>query len=146
MKKALAAILLPLTIVACAGDTASEDDAGGAAESGTVTIITPMNGGLINGNQISVTLASTVEILPAGDMTAGSGHHHLYLNADLTPADQPVPSVPGSIIHMGDASTSYVFEDIEPGEYRLIAVVADGVHVPLQPWVVDTVSFTVGSN
>jgi len=146
MKKALAAILLPLTIVACAGDTASEDDAGGATESGTVTIITPMNGGLINGNQISVTLASTVEILPAGDMTAGSGHHHLYLNADLTPADQPVPSVPGSIIHMGDASTSYVFEDVEPGEYRLIAVVADGVHVPLQPWVVDTVSFTVGSN
>lgn len=145
MKKALAAILLPLTVLACAGDTASEGDAGSEPEGGTVTIVTPLNGTLINGNQISVTLASTVEILPAGDMTEGTGHHHLYLNADLTPADQPVPSVPGSIIHMGDASTSYVFEDVEPGEYTLIAVVADGVHVPLQPWVVDTVTFTVAS-
>lgn len=145
MKKALAAILLPLTVLACAGDTASEDGTAGEPEAGTVTIITPMNGALINGNQISVTLASTVEILPAGDLTEGSGHHHLYLNADLTPADQPVPSVPGSIIHMGDASASYVFEDVEPGEYTLIAVVADGVHVPLQPWVVDTVTFTVAS-
>lgn len=146
MKKVLAALLVPLTIVACAGDTASDGDAGGADESGTVTIITPLNGGLINGTEISVTLATTVQILPAGDLTEGTGHHHLYLDADLTPAGQPVPSVPGSIIHMGDGSTAYTFEGVEPGEHRLIAVVADGVHVPLQPWVVDTVMFTVGSN
>jgi len=145
MKKALAALLVPLTVIACAGDTASEEDTGGA-DQGTVTIITPMNGALINGTEISVTLATTVQILPAGDLTEGTGHHHLYLDADLTPADQPVPSVPGSIIHMGDGSTSYTFENIQPGEHRLIAVVADGVHVPLQPWVVDTVTFTVGSN
>ena len=37
------------------------------------------------------------------------------------------------------------FEGVEPGEYTLIAVVADGVHVPLQPWVVDTVTFTVAN-
>jgi len=55
----------------------------------------------------------------------------------------PVPSVPGSIVHMGDASKSYVFENVEPGAHRIIAVIADGVHVPLQPWVVDTVNFTV---
>ena len=104
-----------------------------------------MNGAQIAGNQINVNLSSTVTILPAGDMTQGTGHHHLYLNAELTPADQPVPTVPGSIVHMGDGSSTYTFEDVEPGEYTLIAVVADGVHVPLQPWVVDTVSFTVVS-
>jgi hypothetical protein len=84
-----------------------------------------------------------VEIVPAGEMTAGTGHHHLYLDEDLTAADVPVPSVPNSIVHMGDASSSFVFENVPAGEHRIIAVVADGVHVPLQPWVVDTVTFTV---
>jgi hypothetical protein len=110
-------LLVPLVLAACGG---GEPEAEAPAEStesaaGTVTIITPMDGALINGTEISVTLSSTVEILPAGDMTPGTGHHHLYLNADLTPADQPVPTVPGSIVHMGDASSAYVFEDGAPG-------------------------------
>ena len=145
MKRALIAFALPFALVACGGgsdadtaDTPMEEPAGNS-----VTIVTPMNGAQIAGTQINVNLSSTVTILPAGDLTEGTGHHHLYLNAELTPADQPVPTVPGSIVHMGDASSSYTFEDVEPGEYTLIAVVADGVHVPLQPWVVDTVTFTV---
>ena len=85
------------------------------------------------------------QIVPAGDMTSGTGHHHLYLDADLTAPGTPVPTVPGSIIHMGDGSSTYTFEDLAPGEHRLIAVVADGVHVPLQPWVVDTLTFTVNN-
>ena len=44
---------------------------------------------------------------------------------------------------MGDGSAEYVFENVAAGEHRLIAVVADGVHVPLDPWVVDTVTVTV---
>lgn len=145
MKKAFATVLLPLTILACGGEAESDSMPDAAPETGTVTIVTPVNGALINGTEINVNLSSTVTILPAGDLTEGTGHHHLYLNADLTPADQPVPTVPGSIVHMGDASSSYVFSDVEPGEYTLIAVVADGVHVPLQPWVVDTVTFTVAA-
>lgn len=144
MKNALTALLLPLTIVAC-GDGDTEADAMPETEesAGTVTIVTPMDGAQISGSTVTVQLSTDVELLPAGDMTEGTGHHHLYLDADLTPPDQPVPTVPGEIIHMGDASASYVFEDVEPGEHRLIAVVADGLHVPLQPWVVDTVTFTV---
>lgn len=147
MKKALTALLLPLTVVACGGgDTEADAMPEAEAETGSVTIVTPMNGAQINGTTVTVQLSSTVPIVPAGEMTEGTGHHHLYLDADLTPADQPVPTVPGEIIHMGDASASYVFENVEPGEHRIIAVVADGVHVPLQPWVVDTVTFTVVQN
>lgn len=147
MKKALTALLLPLTVVACGGgDTETDDMPEAEAEMGSVTIVTPMNGAQINGTTVTVQLSSTVQIVPAGEMTEGTGHHHLYFDADLTPADQPVPTVPGEIIHMGDGSAAYVFEDVEPGEHRLIAVVADGVHVPLQPWVVDTVTFTVVQN
>jgi uncharacterized protein DUF4399 len=146
MKSPTIALLLSLALAACGNsDAESPPAADETAAVGTVTIITPMNGALINGTQISVTLASTVPIVPAGDLTERTGHHHLYLNASLTPADQPVPSVPGSIVHMGDASTAYVFEDVPAGEYTLIAVVGDGVHVPLQPWVIDTVAFTVAN-
>lgn len=147
MKKALAFVLLPLTVLACGGEAESDPmpEAEMNAGAGSVTIVTPANGALITGTDINVNLSSTVTILPAGDLTEGTGHHHLYLNAELTPADQPVPTVPGSIIHMGDASSTYVFSDVEPGEYTLIAVVADGIHVPLQPWVTDTVTFTVAA-
>jgi hypothetical protein len=143
MKKALITVLLPLTALACGGGDMETDGAVETASAGTVTIVTPSEGALINGSTVTVQLSSNVQLLPAGDMTPGSGHHHLYLDADLTGPTEPVPTVPGSIIHMGDASSAFVFEDVPPGEHRLIAVVADGAHVPLQPWVVDTVHFTV---
>lgn len=144
MKKVLTSILVPLVLVACGGGDTQSDAMPQAAETaGTVTIVTPMEGALINGSTVTVQLSSTVPIVEAGDMTEGTGHHHLYLDADLTPANEPVPTIEGSIVHMGDASSSYVFENVAPGEHRLIAVVADGAHFPLQPWVVDTVNFTV---
>ena len=147
MKRALIALALPLSLIACGGgsDTDALETSMEESETDSVTIVTPMNGAQISGTQINVNLSSTVPILPAGDLTEGTGHHHLYLNAELTAADQPVPTVPGSIVHMGDASSTFTFEDVEPGDYTIIAVVADGVHVPLAPWVVDTVTFTVVS-
>lgn len=140
-----------LTLVACTGEPAADeaepaaDPAPEAAEmAATVEILEPAQGDTVDGPAVTVRLATDgVRIVLAGDTTSGTGHHHLYLNDDLTPADQPVPTVPGSIVHMGDGSTEYTFEDVPAGEHRLIAVVGDGVHVPLQPWVVDTVTFTV---
>ena len=150
MKKASIFALLPLLTVACGGaDTEGEPmpeaETAPATTAGapSVTITTPADGSTVDGPNVMVHLESTVPIVAAGDMTAGTGHHHLYLDADLTGATEPVPTVPGSIIHMGDASAMYTFENVPAGEHRLIAVVADGVHVPLQPWVVDTVTFTV---
>lgn len=146
MKKALSALLVPLTIVACGGDAETDAMPESAEPAGTVTIVTPMDGAEIAGSTVTVQLSSDVDIRPAGDMSEGTGHHHLYLDADLTPPNEPVPTVEGSIIHMGDASSAYTFEGVEPGEHRIIAVVADGAHFPLQPWVVDTVTFTVVEN
>ena len=87
--------------------------------------------------------ASGVRIVPAGDTTAGTGHHHLYLDQDLGQPGEVVPSIPGHVVHLGTGASEYVFIDVPSGEHRLIAVVADGLHVPLQPWVTDTVRFVV---
>ena len=109
-----------------------------------VSILEPAEGATITGSTVTVRLAAQgVPIVPAGDLTPGTGHHHLYLDADLTPPTQPVPTVPGSIVHMGNAASEFRFDSVRAGPHRLIAVVADGVHVPLQPLVVDTVNFTV---
>ncbi|MDT8342304.1 MAG: DUF4399 domain-containing protein [Longimicrobiales bacterium] len=142
--------LLTLLLSACAPDAdrapaAGEPDAAASADAPSVVrIVSPAQGDTVAGPDVTITLdVSGVHIVPAGDTTPGTGHHHLYLDADLTPAGQPVPAVPGSIVHMGDASTRYTFTGVAPGEHRVVAVVGDGVHVPLQPWVVDTVVFVV---
>ena len=146
MKKALI-VVVSCSLVAACSDARQNDEAApdaGTVSAATVTIEQPAVGADVMGSSVTVRLTVTgIPIVPAGDMTPLTGHHHLYLDADLTAAGEPVPTVPGSIVHMGDASSEFTFEDVAPGEHRLIAVVADGVHVPLQPWVVDTVTFTV---
>ncbi|UCC25566.1 MAG: DUF4399 domain-containing protein [Gemmatimonadales bacterium] len=144
-------IFAVLALAACAPESGdppaggTRDGSEAAAPSGfQVEIVSPADGDTVDGPTLTVTLNVTGgRIVPAGDTTSGTGHHHLYLDADLTPASQPVPSIPGSVVHMGDGSSTYSFTEVEPGEHRVIAVVADGVHVPLQPWVVDTVHVVV---
>lgn len=158
MRRALATLttLLLILSAACGGadeggmndmdaGAAASTDSGMAAMSGPgVTIVQPATGDTVAGPSVTVRLeVSGLTIAMAGDTTPNTGHHHLFLDRDLTPPDVPVPSEPGFIVHMGDASTSYTFENVPPGEHRLIAVVGDAMHVPLQPWVVDTVRFVV---
>jgi len=142
-------LVLSLLVAACGGDAPdAEMPAGDGMMSeqpiGTVSILEPANNGDVTGTSVTVRLSvAGFPIVVAGDMTPGTGHHHLYLDADVSEVTVPVPTVPGSIVHMGDGSSEYTFEDVSVGPHRLIAVVADGAHVPLMPLVVDTVVFTV---
>ena len=139
MKKVFAVFALGSFVAACGGSD------GGDPSLGTVSITSPADGSTINGPKGTVQVAvAGVEMRPAAEgIGPGTGHHHFYLDTDLTPADQPVPTIPPNVIHKGDATSEHTFENVAPGEHRIIAVVADGIHVPLQPWVVDTVTFTV---
>jgi hypothetical protein len=146
MKRSLSAFLFFSFAVACGGaadDDPAPESVPAEASPPSVTILAPPDGSFQEERDVTVWLRSTVPIVPAGDMTPGTGHHDLYLDADLGDLAAPVPTVPGSIVHMGDASVEYVFENVSSGPHRLIAVVADGAHVPLQPLVVDTVEFVV---
>jgi len=68
--KALFALLIPVILSACAGAEESDAHAAGGTEAATdrVIIITPMPG-VQTGPTVTVTLSSTVEVLPAGDLT-----------------------------------------------------------------------------
>jgi hypothetical protein len=141
---AFACLTVSLTACGPADEPPLAEEMPAAEAAFTVSISEPTGGAEIDGPDLTVRLAATgVRIAPAGEVVEGTGHHHLYLDADLGAPGTPVPTEPGRIIHMGDGSDTYVFEGVAPGEHRLIAVVADGIHMPLQPWVVDTVRFTV---
>jgi hypothetical protein len=115
-----------------------------AGEPASVWFIEPRDGSTVPGPDVNVVLGvSGLRVVEAGVFEEGTGHHHIFLNADLTPMDAVIPvGVPG-IIHMGLGQTEWLLEGVEPGEHRLIAVVADGAHIPLAPPVVDTIFFTV---
>ncbi len=130
------------------GSREEEPDSGTGGEesalSMTVRLAEPADGAVIEGSSVSIVLeVEGLEIVPAGTVQPRSGHHHLLVNTDLTPAGQPIPATPGVQIHLGGGQTDYDLTDLEPGEYTVIAVVGDAAHVPLDPPVVDTVTFTV---
>lgn len=154
MRRLSPLLVTSLAALACADTSSDGDTPPGAdmaapatstmSDGSSVSIVTPASGDTLAAGAVEVTLSvDGLAIVPAGDTTADSGHHHLFLDADVSPAGQPIPSVPGSIVHMGDASAGYTFENVAPGEHRLIAVVGDWQHVPLEPMVVDTVVFVV---
>jgi hypothetical protein len=108
-----------------------------------VQIAEPAEGADLAGTSVRVTLTSSgIVVGPAGqDSTVA--HHHLFLDRDPTPPGQPIPAGEVGIAHLGQGQSEHTFEEVAPGEHRLIAVLADWVHVPLVPMVADTVQFTV---
>ncbi len=137
-------------LAGCGGDTtpaveeAPEAPAAGPAATGTVSFAQPQDGGLVTGSTVEVVLETTgLRVVEAGVMDPGTGHHHIFLDVDVTPMTEVIPAGVAGIIHKGDGTSVHTLENVTPGEHRLIAVVADGMHIPLNPPVVDTIFFTV---
>ncbi len=110
----------------------------------TVRIAEPADGAVLDGPDVLVRLeAANVEIVPAVDQRPGTGHHHLFLNRELTPMTDTIPAGVTGIVHLGQGQTEFRYTDLAPGDYTLIALVADWDHIPLKPQANDTVTFTV---
>ena len=150
MNRILLALSLVIGLPACG--TSEEGEPAG------VSIVAPLEGAELTGPDVSVRLeASGVTITSADIHEPGTGHHHLFVDRDLTPlgdtrsrrrpgltplGDTIPAGVPG-IIHLGRGQIEFLVEGLEPGEHRVIAIIAEWTHVPLNPPAVDTVRFTV---
>jgi len=122
--------LLGLMLVAC-------------SDSASVQIVLPAEGPFEEGSSVMVTLeVSGLTIAPAGTTDPGTGHHHLMIDRDLPVGGLLIPSFPGQV-HLGQGQLEYEIEGLDAGEHVVIAVVGDGTHIPLDPWVVDTVRFVI---
>jgi len=136
-----------VALVACGPQPADDQppaEAAIAASNPSMEIVTPQDGDTVPGPAVMARLsAHDFVVVPAGDTTPNSGHFHLFLDRDVSAAGEPIPAEPGQIIHLGTGADSLNLEGVAPGAHRLIGVVGDAAHVPVQPWIVDTVRFFV---
>jgi hypothetical protein len=110
----------------------------------SVEILEPADGAVLAGPDVRVVLAAHgVDIVPAGTQQENSGHHHLFIDRDVSPPGQPIPAGEPGVVHLGGGQTEYLIKGLSPGTHRVIAVVGDWAHVPVGTVAADTVTFTV---
>ena len=96
-----------------------------------VYILWPTDGQVIKGAFWVRMGLSGAGIAPAGVEKANTGHHHLIVDADLPPLDQPIPN-DHNHLHFGLGQTEARL-DLPPGKHTLQMLLADANHVPHQP-------------
>ncbi|WP_027133156.1 DUF4399 domain-containing protein [Geminicoccus roseus] len=73
-------------------------------------------------------------VAPAGVAHEGTGHHHLLIDTDLPPLDEPIPSDQNHI-HFGAGQTETVVT-LPSGRHTLQLIMGDADHIPHDPPVV----------
>ncbi|RYE30998.1 MAG: DUF4399 domain-containing protein [Hyphomicrobiales bacterium] len=70
-------------------------------------------------------------VAPAGINHARTGHHHLLIDTDPGPPDQPIPSDYNNI-HLGNGQTEVVVT-LPKGRHTLQLLLGDHTHTPHNP-------------
>ena len=70
-------------------------------------------------------------VAPAGSDRPNSGHHHVLIDTDLPPLDQPIPN-DFNHLHFGAGQTQATV-DLKPGEHTLQLLFGDKDHIPHNP-------------
>ena len=70
-------------------------------------------------------------VAPAGIDKLGTGHHHLLIDTDPGPPDQPIPSDYNNI-HLGNGQTEVVVT-LPKGTHTLQLLLGDHTHTPHRP-------------
>jgi hypothetical protein len=82
-----------------------------------------------------------MDIKPAGDMTANTGHHHLLINLASVKAGESIP-VDDKHLHFGKGQTETMVT-LPPGKYDLTMQFANGAHQSYGPAMSKTIHVTV---
>ena len=82
-----------------------------------------------------------MEVRPAGELVAGTGHHHILVNAEAMANGEVVPK-DETHIHYGKGQTEAELE-LAPGEYTLTMQFADGMHRSYGPALSASIKVTV---
>lgn len=114
-----------------------------SAPAARVRIVEPAEGASVT---VPFTLrleAEGIEVAPAdGQRTPGRGHHHLFFDVEPTPGDSVIPKT-AQIVHLGSGAREYTVDSLAPGSHRIIAIMADGAHIPIPAVAPDTLMVTV---
>jgi hypothetical protein len=127
MRPVLAAILMTLS----AGVLAQQ----------SVSFVEPANGASVSSPFKVKFAVSGMDVKPAGDMTANTGHHHLLVNATPVKAGEVIPA-DDKHIHFGKGQTETELT-LPPGNYTLTMQFANGLHQAYGPGMNKEIRITV---
>lgn len=130
---------------ACGGERAAEkQSAADSAAAPRVEIVRPADGDITGPNVLIQLAAHGVRVAPAqGVPIEGEGHHHLFVDKDVTPPGDTIPRNVDGIIHLGTGAEEFELKNLSPGSHRIIAVLAYGNHAPMKGVAADTVQIYV---
>lgn len=113
-----------------------------APEGAELYIVSPQEGAEVQSPVTVVFGLKGMGVAPAGVDMEKTGHHHLIVDADLPPLDQPIPAS-DNYIHFGGGQTQTTLE-LEPGEHTLQLLLGDKSHIPHDPPITsDKIAITV---
>jgi hypothetical protein len=110
-------------------------------------ITSPANGARVAGPDVTITIAVTGTTLVPGAEAQRLEDLHVHYMLDTDPAPylsgtMPVPMGNPNIVH--SAATSYTFNDVAPGNHRVVVLLGYSNHAAFQPPVAPSVTFQVG--
>jgi hypothetical protein len=97
-----------------------------AALAQSVSFIEPVDGAIVTSPFKVKFGVAGMEVKPAGEMAAKTGHHHLLINKESVKAGESVPA-DESHLHYGKGQTEADIK-LAPGQYKLTMQFADGLH------------------
>jgi predicted small lipoprotein YifL len=115
-----------------------------------VSFVSPADGATIEGplenGKISVHVMMGVEgiaLEPAGPVAAGSGHHHIVIDAEPIPAGVVIPK-DEQHEHFGQAQSEATLL-LAPGPHKLSLQYGDGIHRSYGPQLAATITITAAA-
>ncbi len=131
------ALLLSLSLVLCAATALADGTAPAAmarskAPAGAAAyFIAPHDGEVVSGPVTVVMGLKGMGIAPAGVQHEATGHFHLIVDADLPPADMPIPK-DDQHLHFGGGQTQTTLT-LKPGKHTLQILMGDFAHLSFDP-------------
>jgi len=128
MMRTIAAALLvaPIALTAVESSAAPRTP---APEGAAVYIIEPTDGATVPTTFTVKFGLKNMGVAPAGTDKDATGHHHLLVDRDLPPLDEPMG---GDIMHFGGGQTEAQVT-LPPGTHTLQLLLGDMNHVPHDP-------------
>ena len=124
-------LMLGLALAACC--------AGAAAQS--VNFVEPADGATVTSPFKVKFAVSGMDVKPAGEMAANTGHHHLVINAPSIKEGEGVP-FDDTHLHFGKGQTETEVK-LAPGNYTLTMQFANGAHQSYGAGMSKTIKVTV---
>lgn len=106
-----------------------------------VEFVEPVNGAAVVSPFKVKFAVNEMRVSPVGDMSPGTGHHHLLLNQDSIPEGQIIP-MDDEHLHFGKGQTETIVE-LPPGRHQLVLQFGNGAHQSYGPGLSQAINIIV---